>query len=119
MENNQVKVIIIPGNGGFTPLDLWLPYVKQNLKELGVRVIVEQFPDSVLARSKYWLPFIKKLGADENTILIGYSSGAQAAMRFAEDNKILGTILVAACHTDLEIEGEKISGYYDYPWKWE
>ena len=78
-----------------------------------------QFPDSVLARSKYWLPFIKELGADENTILIGYSSGAEAAMRFTEDNKVLGTVLVAACYTDLGIEGERISGYYDYPWKWE
>ena len=119
MKYNQVKVIIIPGNGGSTPLDQWFPYVKRNLEKLGIKTVVEQFPDSVLARSKYWLPFIKELGADENTILIGYSSGAEAAMRFTEDNKVLGTVLVAACYTDLGIEGERISGYYDYPWKWE
>jgi len=82
-------------------------------------VINEQFPDPELARSAFWLPFIKELGADENTIIIGHSSGAVAAMRYAEDHKILGSILVGACHTDLGEENEKISGYYDEPWQWE
>ena len=58
------------------------------------------FPDNVKARAKYWLPFIDELGADERTILIGHSSGAVAAMRYAETHRLLGSVLVGVCHTD-------------------
>ncbi|MBI2476096.1 MAG: alpha/beta hydrolase [Candidatus Taylorbacteria bacterium] len=116
---NKIKVILIHGNGGGWPKENWLPRVAGRLKRLGgVKVIFRQFPDPVLARAKYWLPFIKKLGADENTILVGHSSGAVAAMRYAERHKILGSILVAACHTDLGVAEEKISGYFKKPWNW-
>jgi uncharacterized protein len=114
-----MKVIIIPGNGGATPQSGWFPYLEREISKLGVEVINKQFPDSELARREYWLPFIKELGADENTILIGYSSGAVAAMRYAETNKIFGSILVGACYTDLGLDSEKESHYYDDPWNWE
>ena len=40
--------------------------------------------------SSIWLPFMKdELGVDENTIIIGHSSGACAAVRFAETLKVL------------------------------
>jgi serine hydrolase len=113
------KAIFIPGNGGGTPRDSWFPYLQRELEKIGITVIAEDFPDNDLARSGYWLPFIKKLGADENTILIGHSSGAVAAMRFAENNKILGSVLVSACYTDLGDDKEKKSGYYDNSWIWE
>ena len=42
--------------------------------------------------SSIWLPFMKdELGVDENTIIIGHSSGACAAVRFAETHKVLTT----------------------------
>jgi hypothetical protein len=113
------KVIIIRGNGNSAPEEDWYPYVKTELEKLGLTVLNEEFPDPELAREEYWLPFIEKLGADENTILIGSSSGAVAAMRFAEKNKILGSILVGACYTDLGDEKEKKSGYYNRPWDWD
>ena len=43
-----------------------------------------------------WLPDLEELGADERTILIGHSSGAVAAMRYAESHRVLGSILVYA-----------------------
>lgn len=97
----MIRVILIHGNGQGSAKDQWFPYIKGKLEKLGVKVIDRDFPDLPLARAKYWLPFLKKLGADKNTILIGHSSGAVAAMRFAEENKILGSILISACHTDL------------------
>lgn len=114
----KIKVILIHGNGGGWPKQNWLPYLARRLKALGVRVIFRQFPDPILARAKYWLPFVKKLGADECTILVGHSSGAVAAMRYAEKHKVLGSILVGACYTDLGVPTEKISGYYDKLWRW-
>lgn len=116
----NIKIILLHGNGNCTPNDNWFPYVKSEMKELGLTVIARQFPDADLAREKYWIPFLKnELKADQNSILIGHSSGAVAAMRFAETNKILGSILVGAMHTDLGYEKEKISGYYERDWNWQ
>src|SRR3989344_1493542 len=116
---NKAKVILIPGNGGATPQDGWFPYLERELPKLGVAVINKQFPDPILARQEFWVPFIKELGADENTILIGHSSGAIAALRFAEKNKIFATLLIGAYYTDLGEESEKKSGYFIDPWEWE
>jgi predicted alpha/beta hydrolase family esterase len=116
---SKIKAIIIPGNGDDNPEDKWFPYLVTELGKIGIEVVNVKYPDAVLARRKYWIPFLEKLGADENTILIGHSSGAVAAMRYAEDHKIFGSILVGACYTDLGVDTEKISKYYDEPWDWE
>ncbi len=113
------KAILIPGNGGATPRSGWLPYLERELPNLGIEVINKQFPDALIARRKYWLPFIESLGADEETILIGHSSGALAAMRYAETRPIFGSVLVGACYTDLGLMSEKVSGYYRDPWQWD
>lgn len=115
----MIKAIFIPGNGGGGPTDNWFPYLKRELLRLGIKVIAEEFPDNHLARATFWLPHIKKLGADEKTILIGHSSGAIASMRYAEEHRILGSVLVGAYHTDLGIDAEKQSGYFDRPWNFQ
>ena len=114
-----MKVIIIHGNGGCTAADCWYPRVEQECAALGLTVVNETFPDNVKARAKVWLPHLEALGADEDTILIGHSSGAVAAMRYAETHRLLGSILVGVCHTDLGDSGEAASGYYNAPWQWD
>ncbi len=114
----MTKIILIHGNGGVNSNDCWLPYVERELTALGCDVINRSFPDPVKARAEYWLPFIDELGADENTVIIGHSSGAVAAMRYAQTHKILGSVLVGACYTDLGEASERVSGYYDAPWDW-
>jgi predicted alpha/beta hydrolase family esterase len=115
----MTKVILIHGNGGSNAYDVWLPQVAADLRALGLTVSNESFPDAVKARAEYWLPFIEQLGADADTVLIGHSSGAVAAMRYAQTHPILGSVLVAACHTDLGEASERVSGYYDAPWDWD
>lgn len=119
MQQDTIKAIIVPGNGGDSYMSRWRPYVKAELEKLGISVTNVDFPDPILASMNVWLPFLKELGADEQTILIGHSSGAEAAMRYAENNKLLGTVLVSACHTDLGLDNEKEAGYYDAPWQWD
>jgi predicted alpha/beta hydrolase family esterase len=113
------RVIIIPGNGGCSPADSWYPWVERELSALGLDVLNRQFPDAVKARAQFWLPFLEELGADANTILIGHSSGAVAAMRYAETHPLLGSVLVGVCHTDLGDSFEAQSGYYAAPWQWQ
>lgn len=113
------KVILLHGNGGCSPSDAWYPWVERELSALGLEVINTQFPDSVKARAQFWLPFLDDLGADANTILIGHSSGAVAAMRYAETHRLLGSVLVGVCHSDLGDAFEAQSGYYAAPWQWQ
>lgn len=119
MDIKELKIIFLHGNGNSTPKDNWFPFIKTELEKFGINIIDRQFPDAYLARASYWLSFLKdELKADKNSILIGHSSGAVASMRFAENNQIFGSILVAPMHTDLGIETERLSGYYDKPWDW-
>lgn len=112
------KAILIHGNGGCTAADYWLPWVERELRAVGLDVINFTFPDNVKARARFWLPHLEALDADDQTILIGHSSGAVAAMRYAETHKLLGSILVGVCHTDLGDPFEAASGYYATPWDW-
>lgn len=99
--------------------DHWFPSVIDAFGKEGVEVIAKNFPDPFLARRKYWIPFIENvLKADEHSVLIGHSSGAEAAMRYAENHRILGSVLVSPCHSDMGIREEAMSGWYDGDWKW-
>jgi predicted alpha/beta hydrolase family esterase len=113
------KVVFIHGNGGCTAGDAWYPRLERECDALGLEVVNRTFPDNVKARARFWLPHLEALGADQNTILIGHSSGAVAAMRYAETHRVLGSILVGVCHTDLGDPGESESGYYSAPWQWQ
>lgn len=98
----------------------WGPWVKVELEKSGFETFFDTIPDSIIARAEYCLPFLKdKVKAGKKDVIIGWSTGATAAMRYAEDNKILGSILVAPSYTDLNSESEKQSGYFDHPWQWE
>lgn len=115
------KIIIIPGNGGSNvEADHWYAWARDEFKKLGFEIIAENMPDPVIAHKNIWLPHIKNvLKVDENTIIIGHSSGGVAALRYLEHEKLLGAIVIGVNHTDLGYEEEKESGYYNDPWQWE
>ncbi len=116
----MTRAILIHGNGASTCTDNWFPYLKEKIEALGVRVDAPQFPDTELAYASSWLPYLEHtLKADENTFIVGHSSGAIAAMRYAERHRILGSVLVGAYHTHLGLETERLSGYFNTPWNWE
>jgi predicted alpha/beta hydrolase family esterase len=113
------KAILIHGNGGCEAGDIWLPWVERELRALGLEVVNQTFPDNIKARASIWLRHLESLGADEHTMLLGHSSGAVAAMRYAETHRLAGSVLVGACHTDLGDAFERASGYYEAPWQWQ
>lgn len=114
------RVVFAPGNGGCTTKQFWFPSIQNELESQGVEVVAAEFPDPELARARYWLPFLQKeLKVDKETVIVGHSTGAIAAMRYAEQYPILGSILVGSYYTHLNIDSEKKSGYFDTPWQWE
>ena len=114
------RVIIIPGNHE-TPIEVnWYLSVKRELEAKGFHVIANTMPDGYVASKEVWLPYIEEqLQNNPNSILIGHSSGAVAALRYAETHQVEGIIMVGACYTDLDDELERKSGYYSTPWQWD
>ena len=115
-----MRAIILPGNGNCDIASQWYLHVKKELENIGIGVIAENMPDANLARKEYWLPWIKEKSRDaDKLVLIGHSSGAVAILRYLENHKVEGAVLVAPCYTDLGIEKEKASHYFDDPWQWD
>lgn len=113
------RIVFIHGNQSTHWSFGWAAWLEKELEKSGFETFFETFPDSVLARSAYWLPFLKEhIKTGPNDVVIGWSSGAVAAMRYAERNMIKGSVLIAPCYTNLGDELEKQSGYFDKPWNW-
>lgn len=80
---------IFHGTGGY-PEENWFPWLKGELENLGVEVIVPQFPTPENQTPESWFevlkPYRKKI--DENTILIGHSLGGSFLLRVLESLKL-------------------------------
>ncbi|ORY06970.1 alpha/beta-hydrolase [Basidiobolus meristosporus CBS 931.73] len=118
----MTSIILLPGNGCENPQEaIWYSWVMEKLKKhVTGETILRQFPDYELCKESIWLPFLKQeIGVDENFILIGHSTGAIAALRYAEKYKVKGIVLVSAYHTDLGDEWEAKSEYFSKEWHWD
>ncbi|XP_055074439.2 serine hydrolase RBBP9 [Misgurnus anguillicaudatus] len=116
------RAVILPGNGaGNVEHCNWYGWVKKRINEISdMSCVLRNMPDPVTARESIWLPFMEKeLKCDDETVIIGHSSGAAAAMRYAETHKVFALILVGAYTSDLGDENERESGYFNRPWEWE
>jgi len=110
-------IVICPGNGcSDIQHSNWYGELFSVLSERSIPCVCQNFPDPVHARRDRWVPFIRSLAETQDNpdhaILIGHSSGAQAALSYAELYPIHACILVAATYTDLEDAHERASGYY-------
>merc|ERR1712150_191064 len=116
------KVVIVPGNGGGDIFHAnWYGWLYKKLNKLdGVSCQLQNMPDPIEAKESIWIPFMRDtLGVDEQTIIVGHSSGACAAVRYAEQYKVAGIILVSAYHSHLGDKLEEASGYFSRPWNWD
>ncbi|XP_030050601.1 serine hydrolase RBBP9 isoform X1 [Microcaecilia unicolor] len=116
------KAVIVPGNGaGNVESCLWYGWTRKRLEKIpNFQCLLRNMPDPVTARESQWLPFMEsELQCDERTVIIGHSSGAAAAMRYAETHKVYAIILVSAYTSDLGDDNERASGYFNRPWQWE
>jgi predicted alpha/beta hydrolase family esterase len=113
-------VIICPGNGcSNIRRSNWYGKLFNELNKRDISCICENFPDPLHARRDQWVPHMRSLaekhGPLENIVLVGHSSGAQAALRYAELYPLHACILVSATYSDLGDAHERASGYYPQP----
>lgn len=108
------KVIILHGTGS-TPQSYWHPYIKENLEQKDFEVIVPELPNTDNPDIKITLPFVLETqNFDENTILIGHSSGCPLILSILEniDVQIKKAILVAGfCDT---LNSPSLQKSYDF-----
>ena len=87
------RIVYIHGNGASHWSFAWAKWLKAELEKAGYETFFETMPDSVIARKEHWLPFIEHhVKAGENDVIVGWSSGALAAMRDAEVHKKSGGV---------------------------
>jgi hypothetical protein len=114
-----MRVVIVPGNGAGCAKANFYPHLAASLRAQGFEVALQEMPDPNVAREAIWLPFIREtLKADDNTLLVGHSSGAVAGLRLAESLRLKALLLVSVTPSDLDDENERASGYYSRPWEW-
>eukprot|EP00759_Apiculatamorpha_spiralis_P018130 PhF_6_TR24456/c0_g1_i1/m.33816/K07002/K07002; uncharacterized protein len=124
--SKPTKAIFLPGNGcdEDEPLDdvMWYGWLAERLRQepFNLQVQTPGFPDPLYAREHIWKDFaVKQLGLDENTIMIGHSSGAACALRLMEEHKTAGCVLVSAYNDDLGDDLERGSGYFSRPFDYD
>eukprot|EP00047_Mylnosiga_fluctuans_P021154 m.101140 g.101140 ORF g.101140 m.101140 type:complete len:193 (-) comp8776_c0_seq1:129-707(-) len=117
----SLRAAIIPGNGCSSGIErcMWYGWARAQLEAAGIPTALTVMPDPYTARESIWIPYMEReLACDAHTVVIGHSSGAEAAMRFAETHTVAGIVLLAPCVTDMGDANERASGYYSRPWQW-
>lgn len=92
-----MNAIILHGSSS-TPNSFWLPNIRKFLENKGYQVWAPQLPEPDIPNLKKQLTFVLEKGKfDEETILIGHSSGCPLILSILEniDIKIKKAILVA------------------------
>jgi len=109
-------VVICPGNGcSDIRTSNWYGRLFRELTQRDIRCVCENFPDPLHARRDRWVPHIRSLATtseSSNVVLVGHSSGAQAALRYSEMYPLHACVLVSATYSDLGDAHERASGYY-------
>ena len=119
---DTMKHVVILHSRGGTPDSDFIPWVKDELEKLGYTVEVPMLPNNTepddIEQSKY---IAKNCTIDENTIIVGHSSGGLAAMRLLEKTKGGRLVLVGTPHNSVFADGKErasvsrsINRGYDY-----
>lgn len=119
MAKPKPRIVYIHGDGVLYWSWGWVPGVQRDLQAASFPTFFELFPDSIEARAKYWLPFLRdhvRVSADD--VLLGWSCGSVAAMRVAQEARVRGLVLLAPYFNDYGYEVVRNAGWIDAPWDW-
>src|SRR5438045_91254 len=93
------NIVIVHGSGppaGGNSRNAWIPWAKAQFEAQALMVCTPDMPDSIEGKASIWLEhFDHKLAIGKGDVLIGWSTGAVAALRYAERHELDGLVLVA------------------------
>lgn len=80
-----------------TPQANWFPWLKQELENLGHRVLVPQFPNTDKPQLSEWLPLLNTILSKESTpvVLIGHSLGGVLMLHYLQQQKLIPPVPAA------------------------
>lgn len=70
------------------------------------------------AKAELWMKTLEQLPIESYDLIMGHSSGVQAAMRLAEKRKIKALLIIGGHFSDLEYPEELSYGWFDKKWDW-
>lgn len=103
-KERKLQVIIIHGTGSNGNAN-WYPWVAERLRSRGHEVHTPDMPDSLKPELQRWLAALEKIPLQgKNTVIIGHSLGAVAAMHLVArlQKKVSKLILVSPTHKDMD-----------------
>ena len=104
------KAFIFHGTGA-SPEDHWFQWMKEKLEEKGLEVFVPGFPTPENQSLEAWMEVLEDYPEiDEDTILIGHSTGAVLILSILEKvEKVKGTYLISGFTGKLGIEFDELN----------
>ncbi len=97
----------------------WLYWLESELTKRGVDVVFPTLPNANLPNRGEWIESLKKaVGEEKELILIGYSLGCVAILRFLEQSDLVAkkVVLVSGFTSDLGIS--EISDFFKTDFNW-
>ncbi len=116
----MINLFIIHGISGSSQ-ENWFPWLKEKLKELGVNVIVPDFPNSDNPRFDWWLDHFKQYQTylNEDCIVVGHSLGVPFLLSLLEKYLVKAAFFVAGFSSlpDNQFKDEMKTFIKDFNWQ--
>jgi len=111
-----MKVVIVHGYQG-EPMNGFRPWLKKELEACGFDVSVPAMPSPDAPRADEWVAAIEKEVGEsgEECILAGHSLGCIAILRYLENGRASGAVLVAGFAEKLGDDFKAIEDFVDTP----
>jgi len=115
------KSIILHGTLG-SPEGNWFRWLKSSLEEQGLTVWLPQLPHAEQPSLKEWVTFVRDncpFSINDQTLIVGHSSGAILALIVAQQNKssVGGVVAVSVFH-DNSLDWNPNSRLFDVAFDW-
>lgn len=112
------RALIIHGIGS-NSTEHWFQSAKKGLENLGYKTSVPNMPNPNNPNTNEWVNVIKDFNPSKKDILIGFSLGSTAILKFLEktNKKIEKSVLIAT--PNLETKNKKINSFLNLPLNWE
>ncbi|OQX50824.1 hypothetical protein B5M47_02905 [candidate division CPR3 bacterium 4484_211] len=115
------NVLILHGTGNNSQGN-WFPWLKKELERRGYKVWVPDLPDADYPNTKKYLKHIfSNWQFDEDSIVVGHSSGAVAILGFLQnlpENVVIKKAILVSAFKD-NLSWDALNGLFEEPFNWE
>ncbi len=115
------RAIILHGTLG-SPTGNWFEWLRHELQTRGFSVWAPQLPQPEQPSLRRWLDYVYAecpFEIDENTLIVGHSSGAICATLLAQERLTVGAVIGVSVFCDNSLNWEPNNMLFDVAFDWE